>query len=68
MWKHLQKVRQSYCEHLCDALVYAGMAFQAGFIFIAHGFYPDLWEYDGGMMIQKISIKIENKRRKIMGN
>ncbi len=66
MFVHLKKVKQSYFEHFWDAMKYAGMAFQAGFYFMIHGIYPDMCEWEGGMMIQKLFTIIENKKRKLV--
>ena len=67
IFHHLWKVRQSYWNHLYDALGYSMKACKASFIFLMNGLYPDLWEYEGGMIIQEIFTTIENKKRKLQG-
>ncbi len=66
MFHHLLKAKQSYWSHLYDALGYSILSLKASFVFLVHGIYPDLWEWEGGLIIQKIFITIENKKRKYL--
>ena len=66
MFEHTRRVRQTYCEHLYDAIGYSMASLKASFVFLVHGIYPDIWEYDGSMIIQSIHEKIQNKKRNLM--
>ncbi len=62
-FKHLKEINQTYFQHLYDAITYATMSFGAGFCFIIHAIYPDLLVWNGGLMVEKTHLIIQNKKK-----
>ena len=60
-WKstHLENNNVSYIDHLYNSLFYAKESFLASFYFFIHGFFPDLFEYNGSTIIKKIHTQLQ---------
>ena len=55
MFVHLKKVNQTYFEHLLNAMFYSYLALKASFYFFIHSLIPDLFEYDGSILIYQLN-------------
>jgi hypothetical protein len=64
-FKHLEKVDQTYFEHLVDSMSYCGRALQSAFYFACHGIYPDIFETNGSESILELSNEIMEKYRRL---
>jgi hypothetical protein len=67
-FKHLEYINQNYYEHLYDALSYSFASLKASAYFFIHGFFPDLFEFDGSNQIQNLNTILINKKKKLLGN
>jgi hypothetical protein len=65
-FKHLEFVKQSYFEHLTDALSYSFASFKASVYFFIHGFWPDLFEFDGSKQIEDLNKILVYKKSKLI--
>lgn len=52
---HLEDLNQTYFEHLKDAIGYSIKSFTAGFIFLIHGFFPDILVTNGSDTISELN-------------
>ena len=60
-FKHLDKVNQTYFEHLVDSMGYCGRALRSAFYFACHGIYPDIFETKGSETILELNNEIVEK-------
>jgi hypothetical protein len=67
-FNHLLKIKQSYFQHLFDALSFSFISLKASFIFLIHGLYPDIFETKGGELIENIYLTIQKKKRELLNN
>jgi hypothetical protein len=65
MFLHLKYVKQTYFEHLLDAISYSFMAFKASGYFFIHAYWPDIFEFNGSKQIEELNNIITDKRNKI---
>ncbi len=65
-FRHLNDIRQSYIEHMRDALTYSFMAGKATICFLIHAIYPDFLVCDGSETIRSLYLLIEDKKRSIL--
>ena len=65
-FRHLDEIRQSYIEHMKDALTYSFMAGKATICFFIHAIYPDIMICDGSETIRSLYLLIEEKKRRIL--
>lgn len=65
---HLDDIRQTYLEHLYDALGYSLRSFASGFIFLIHGVFPDRLVVDGSNMIAELNSILIIKKKKLLEN
>lgn len=63
-FNHLQKIKQHYLEHFCEAMSYSFMSLRASCYFFVHSFYPDLFEFDGSMQIEQLNKLLMDKKMK----
>lgn len=61
---HLQKVNQSYLEHMKNAFSYSMTSFKSGFIFFIHGCFPNVLVDNGSKSIQKLNKQLITKSNK----
>lgn len=62
---HLTIAKQTYFDHLQDALYYSFLSLKASCLFFIHGLFPDIFETAGSDQIQNIYMKILNKYKNI---
>jgi len=62
---HLLKVKQTYIEHLYDALYYSYLSFKASICFFIHSLFPDLFEFDGSRIVKELNNILEEKKAKL---
>lgn len=62
---HLKKAKQTYSQHLLDSLYFSFQSFKASIIFLIHGIYPELYEFEGGFIIKHLNKIIEYKKLKM---
>lgn len=67
-FKHLKYVKQSYFEHFINAFSYSCRAFKAGFYFLVHSVWPDIFEFDGSREIEDLNSVLIYKKRKLLGS
>jgi Family of unknown function (DUF6356) len=60
--KHLKYAKQSYFSHLFDTLKYSYYSFNAGVIFLIHGFLPCIFTKKGSTIINNLNEIIIEKR------
>ena len=63
-FKHLECVQESYFEHFCRGITYSFMSCRAGFYFLVHSFYPDVFEFDGSVEIDNLNKILTEKKIK----
>lgn len=64
-FQHLEDIKQTYHEHLVDTFKYSLTCFGAGFIFLIHGFIPDIFVFDGSNMIAELHNTLTEKKKKL---
>ena len=72
-FRHLKYVKQGYFEslllqrkHLIDAFSYSFISLKASIYFFIHGFYPDLFEFDGSIQINNLNTILTDKKKRIL--
>ena len=65
-FNHLKYVKQTYFAHFMDSFSYSFRCFNAGFYFLVHAFWPDLFEFDGSREIDDLNSILTYKRRKLL--
>ena len=56
---HLEEVNMTYFNHLQHAISYSFISFYAGFIFIIHGFFPNILVHNGSTIINRLNILLQ---------
>lgn len=65
MFRHLQKVKQTYFEHFFDGMYYCGISLKSSFYFFIHSLWPDLFEFDGSNTIKNLNDILEEKKMRL---
>jgi hypothetical protein len=58
---HLQQLNTTYIKHLGDAVQYSSKSFFMGFVFLIHGFFPNILVYTGSNIIKELYMKFNKK-------
>ena len=56
---HLDNVKLTYTQHLCQSMLYSFYSISAGLIFFIHGFFPDMLTQTGSGIIEWINDDIK---------
>lgn len=59
-FKHLQKVKQSYTDHMNDSFYYGLVCLKLSIYFFIHGLYPDTLEHTS-IELSQLSTLIKSK-------
>jgi fructose-bisphosphate aldolase class 1 len=51
-YQHLQKINQTYFQHLQNAFSYAAQCQKASLYFMVHAIYPDVFVDNGSTMVR----------------
>lgn len=62
---HLDDAKQTYFEHMHNALYYSFTSFYAGIIFAFHGIFPDLLIFNGSDTIAELNQILVEKKKKL---
>ena len=61
--EHPNKAKQTYAEHLGDAMGYSMVSIFAGLMFFVHGLFPFLFEFTGSDWVIRLSKVLQEKRK-----
>lgn len=62
---HLKYVKQTYSEHFFDAMLFSLIALKASFYFFVHALWPDVFEFNGSIELEKLNQILISKRREL---
>jgi hypothetical protein len=61
VFKHLNKINQTYFKHFYNSIGYCGKSIKASFYFLCHAIYPDIFEFSGSDTINELSDVLKMK-------
>ena len=64
VFKHLNKINQTYFKHFYDSIGYCGKSIKASFYFLCHAICPDIFEFSGSDTINELSDVLKMKLKK----
>ncbi len=62
-YQHLQKINQTYFQHLQNAFSYAAQCQKASLYFMVHAFYPDMFVDDGSTMVRRLHERLQQNAK-----
>lgn len=66
MFHHLKIVKQTYLEHLYNAISYSFISCKASYFFFIHAIFPDLFEFNGSREIERLHNILIDKKDKFI--
>ena len=65
---HLDDVKLTYTQHLCQSMLYSFYSISAGVIFFIHGFFPDILTHTGSDIIEWVNNDVKTYKYAICKN
>lgn len=58
-YQHLQKINQTYFQHLQNAFSYATQCQKASLYFMVHAIYPDIFVDNGSTTVKRLHERLQ---------
>ena len=62
MFVHLKNEKMNYSTHFFRAFHISWLCLKASYYLFIHAIYPDVYEYDGSKLIEKIYLECKNSK------